>query len=269
MKEEEIKHQLEYSVYSCKVTWCPICNAHFYNERNVNHTTEATSEHYHTIPAPVKPVDITVLINKINERIRLIPDEPNLSQRGALDAYLNVISWAKDKAIENTTLNTPIQSGVEEAIKDYAERFGGIEYGLTYISFKAGAEWQAKQVKQPVSSNDIHATSLAALDKFLNKISKEELKSMLDKHQVIDGSGITFGEYLANIGGEVKQPVMQWVKASERLPGNTQDDIVWRHTSNILAGMGFKKNNGFEREKLGIYFNEYDLIEWLEQPPIQ
>jgi len=54
---EEIKHPLEYSVYSCKVTWCPICSEHFYNERNKSCTTKATSEHYHTIHAPVKPVE--------------------------------------------------------------------------------------------------------------------------------------------------------------------------------------------------------------------
>lgn len=42
-----IKHQLEYSIYSCKVSWCPICHKHFYNERNEIHTTKATSEHYH------------------------------------------------------------------------------------------------------------------------------------------------------------------------------------------------------------------------------
>ena len=43
------KHPLEYSSYSCKVSWCPICNQHFYNDRNKEHTTKATSEHYHII----------------------------------------------------------------------------------------------------------------------------------------------------------------------------------------------------------------------------
>jgi len=52
---EEIKHQLQYDMHSCKVSWCPICNAHFYNERNREHTTLATEEYYHTIPSPVKP----------------------------------------------------------------------------------------------------------------------------------------------------------------------------------------------------------------------
>ncbi len=44
-----IKHQLEYSIWSCKVSWCPICRKHFYNERNKIHTTKATSEHYHLL----------------------------------------------------------------------------------------------------------------------------------------------------------------------------------------------------------------------------
>lgn len=44
-----IKHQLEYSIWSCKVSWCPICLKHFYNERNEIHTTKATSEHYHLL----------------------------------------------------------------------------------------------------------------------------------------------------------------------------------------------------------------------------
>ena len=47
-----IKHQLEYSIWSCKVSWCPICLKHFYNERNEIHTTKATSEHYHLLDCP-------------------------------------------------------------------------------------------------------------------------------------------------------------------------------------------------------------------------
>ena len=44
-----IKHQLKYSIWSCKVSWCPICLKHFYNERNEINTTKATSEHYHLL----------------------------------------------------------------------------------------------------------------------------------------------------------------------------------------------------------------------------
>lgn len=47
-----IKHQLEYSIYSCKVSWCQICHKHFYNERNEIHTTIVTSEHYHIFEIP-------------------------------------------------------------------------------------------------------------------------------------------------------------------------------------------------------------------------
>ena len=47
--ESFLKHQLEYSIWSCKVSWCPICLKHFYNERNEIHTTKATSEHYHIL----------------------------------------------------------------------------------------------------------------------------------------------------------------------------------------------------------------------------
>jgi len=47
MEAKEIRHQLEYSIMSTKVSWCPICKSHFYNERNEVHTTKATSEHYH------------------------------------------------------------------------------------------------------------------------------------------------------------------------------------------------------------------------------
>ena len=48
--EKTIRHNLEYSIWSCKVSWCPICNQHFYNERNKEHTTKATPEHYHELP---------------------------------------------------------------------------------------------------------------------------------------------------------------------------------------------------------------------------
>lgn len=42
-----IRHQLEYSMYSTKVTWCPICKEHFYNDSNNEHTTIATKAHFH------------------------------------------------------------------------------------------------------------------------------------------------------------------------------------------------------------------------------
>jgi hypothetical protein len=32
--EQNNKHQLEYSIWSCKVSWCPICKQHFYNSEN-------------------------------------------------------------------------------------------------------------------------------------------------------------------------------------------------------------------------------------------
>ena len=45
----EVKHFLEYCMYSTKVSWCPICRKHFYNERNEKHTTKPTKEHYHLL----------------------------------------------------------------------------------------------------------------------------------------------------------------------------------------------------------------------------
>ena len=51
--EYPIKHQLEYSIWSCKVSWCPVCYKHFYNERNEKHTTQSMPEHYHiSSPSP-------------------------------------------------------------------------------------------------------------------------------------------------------------------------------------------------------------------------
>ena len=52
-----IKHQLEYSIWSCRVSWCPICLEHFYNSRNEIHTTVATVDHYFTVPKPAPEVD--------------------------------------------------------------------------------------------------------------------------------------------------------------------------------------------------------------------
>ena len=49
LSEVKIKHFLQYSIYSNKVSWCPICKQHFYNDRNEKHTTIATIEHYHEI----------------------------------------------------------------------------------------------------------------------------------------------------------------------------------------------------------------------------
>jgi len=46
---EILKHKLKYSIWSSRVSWCPICKEHFYNSRNKKHTTKATCEHYHII----------------------------------------------------------------------------------------------------------------------------------------------------------------------------------------------------------------------------
>lgn len=42
-----IKHQLEYSPWSARFSWCPICKEHFFNEENKDHTTLSTKQHYH------------------------------------------------------------------------------------------------------------------------------------------------------------------------------------------------------------------------------
>lgn len=46
MKKHQL-HQLEYSVWSCRVSWCPVCHEHYYNDRNIEHTTIPAKEHYH------------------------------------------------------------------------------------------------------------------------------------------------------------------------------------------------------------------------------
>ena len=45
----ENKHQLEYCSYSNKVSWCPICKKHYYNEMNDVHTTKKNDNHYHIL----------------------------------------------------------------------------------------------------------------------------------------------------------------------------------------------------------------------------
>jgi len=42
-----IKHKLIYSIYSSKVSWCPICHSHFYNEKNEKQTTMHGDNDYH------------------------------------------------------------------------------------------------------------------------------------------------------------------------------------------------------------------------------
>jgi hypothetical protein len=36
------------------------------------------------------------LIEKIKEKMNLIPDDPNLTERGMYDAYLNCLRWAEE-----------------------------------------------------------------------------------------------------------------------------------------------------------------------------
>lgn len=43
----EIKHPLEYSMWSAKVSWCPICHAHFYNKSNESGGFIVRDDHYH------------------------------------------------------------------------------------------------------------------------------------------------------------------------------------------------------------------------------
>jgi hypothetical protein len=69
------KHYLEYSMYSCKVSWCPICNHHFYNERNESHTTKATNEHYHIPLNKVETQPPTLFVLELLERIKDYMDD--------------------------------------------------------------------------------------------------------------------------------------------------------------------------------------------------
>ncbi len=75
-----MKHQLEYNIWSAKVSWCPICNKHFYNERNEKHTTLATDEHYHIVEDETHPLDrlvipkIADLINNPSLKVKINGD---------------------------------------------------------------------------------------------------------------------------------------------------------------------------------------------------
>jgi hypothetical protein len=56
MKDSD-KHQLEYSIWSAKVSWCPICLEHFYNDTNKESTVRATLNHFHIIANNQKEVE--------------------------------------------------------------------------------------------------------------------------------------------------------------------------------------------------------------------
>jgi len=179
---------------------------------------------------PVKPVDngITVLINKINERIRLIPDDPNLSQRGALDAYLNVISWANDKAIENPTVRPLIQSGVPMVDIKTNLLIGLIEKARTYMG-----GWVFTQ-KELISDY---------------------------KESVINSNP-----------KQVKQPVMQWVKATSKTFEN--EDWQWGHYRYAkdkakLEAYVWEVKEGYLQKLGGTGTLPFCEIELLEEPPIQ
>ena len=58
VKAVERKHQLEYSRWSAKVTWCETCLHHYYNERNEKHTTIATKDHYHIVDEEAQPREV-------------------------------------------------------------------------------------------------------------------------------------------------------------------------------------------------------------------
>lgn len=61
------------------------------------------------------------LINKITERMNLIPDDPIPSERAAYDAYLNTLNWANE-ILEEYTSN-PLSVVSEEEINVLALDF--------------------------------------------------------------------------------------------------------------------------------------------------
>jgi len=204
-------------------------------------------------PAPVKPIDngITVLINKINERIRLIPDEPNLSQRGALDAYLNVISWANDKAIDNPSLNTPIQSGVEDA--------ADTPYSQILSSFKKSAS-QLMDLQGSPSHTEPIKQSLQEISKAAKDYADKNAKTLWNKASELENAFFAGAEWQAQ---QVKQPVMQWVKASENNLPATNTEVF------IKFDNGQQKEKGDRNLIIELLENGRLDIEWLEEPPIQ
>jgi len=218
-----------------------IDNARTYNDGWVFTQEELIAEYEKSVEKlkaePVKPVDngITVLINKINERIRLIPDEPNLSQRGALDAYLNVISWSKDKAIENPTLSMPIQSGVEEAAKDFQKVTG----------FNSHEEMSAYENGRQ-DEESVICDWIKKWDGSTNSVLGEILKNK-------------FIEWQAQ---QVKQPVMQSVSVKDRQPEEEGDYFVVKNNllKEVMYHTGTKSSNSRWRENVKV---------WLEETTIQ
>lgn len=63
--------------------------------------------------------------------------------------------------------------------------------------------------------------------------------------------------------GHIKQPAMQWVKASERLPVDTGARISWRCTNSCNGGLAFNIKHGFDKGES--YTKDYKNIEWLEE----
>lgn len=100
--EQETKHQLQYNMWSNKVSWCPICKDHFYNDRNEMHTTKATKEHYH-IFKPIeqeKPSDVAKTETDTGKLI----DMPELEKPSEAIAKEEITEQSADKEVSDADI---------------------------------------------------------------------------------------------------------------------------------------------------------------------
>ena len=106
---------------------------------------------------------IQEFLEKVNGRISLVPDNPNLSERGALDAYVNVTHWVKELIAAKKT--EPVKP-IEGALLDLIDKARTYNDGWVFTQEELIAEYTATRASvKPYLQSGVEDAAKAHADK--------------------------------------------------------------------------------------------------------
>jgi len=185
-------------------------------------------------------------------------------------------------SLPSAPVKPSIQSGVEEAAKEHAEGKSTERFVCTVSNiksnalndFKAGAEWQAQQVKREAGRMeailldyekkfDNYSKTIAFVQEVINKEKPFSLVHHLpdifaEKNKAIEQL-------------QVKQPVMQWVSVKDDLPAESCILLVYRSKCRTEIATYIQDDNCIKRFYDGNRREIISVTHWakLPEPPIQ
>jgi len=283
---EEIKHYLQYDMHSAKVSWCPICNAHFYNERNREHTTIATQEHYHTIPAPVKPVEGETdqyFIRQFdsNKYYWCKCENCGWEDSSEFTEGCHAIADTGDHSDPVCPICGCNKLEGDSDIDPDKQYEGIVEVKIPYSIVLSAYKKTIDQLNESLESFRYPSPVNPSLQSGVEDAAKKHALKVWEGQKpngYIAESIIDFKAGAEWQAKQVKHPVMQWVKSSERMPElypvNDSSEKHYRLDGYKVDGF-FLHSQCFEYFDNGIAgykqleLSEFNRIEWLEELPIQ